>query len=288
MPDKEFKAGVHDVMVDGQPITLQPQDRFEAAIRAAAQLDDDSRWQQWTDKPRRMESHRAQGPLHLMNFVTAEFAGPGKTGQSAPVSPIGLRDDEYFAHETAALYDQERGIILLESGLFGMGPGAIKTYFRQFDRNCIISLCRHLDPEATAKARSFQVFRELHLQVSMGEVSELERRLGTGVIQSLGKDYRAQVIDIVIKCSRSKGATLEEGRMKGIIEAVINSRGDEIYEKCKVKGRAEEDEHLELIDLIAEPLKSERRLRVDPVTRKVFHVDKWDALIDIHAEFTQE
>ena len=160
MPDKEFKAGVHDVMVDSQPITLQSQDRFRAAILATAELDSGARWQQWTDKPRRLEAYRSHGTLHLMNFVTAEFAGPGRTGQSVPVSPIGLLDGEYFAHETAALYDPAQGILLLESGLGGMGPGAIKTYFRHFDRNCIVSLLRHVDPKATAKASRFQVFRE--------------------------------------------------------------------------------------------------------------------------------
>lgn len=287
MPDKEFKAGVHDVMVDDQSITLQSRDSFEAAIRKTAGLSTNLRWHEPPGKPRRMESYQADGPLHLMNFVTAEFAGPGRTGQSAPVSPIGLRDGEYFAHETAALYDPERGILILETGVGGMGPGAIKTYFREFSPDCVVSLPRRIDQDAAARARRFQVYRRLHLQVSMGPVSEYERRLGTGVLQSLGDGYHAQLIDIVLKCSRRKDDSLTESRMKSIIEAVTNSSDDLNYEKVQVYGREEEDDHLELIDLIAQPLKSKASLSIDPATRKVFHEDKWEALINMHSEFTQ-
>lgn len=288
MPDKEFKAGVHDVMVEGQPMTLQSQDRFKAAIQAVAQLGTDARWLPWTDKPRRMESHRLHRSLHLMNFVTAEFAGPGRTGQSVPVSPIGLGEGEYFAHETAALYDPAQGILLLESGIGGMGPGAIKTYFRQFDPTCIITLPRRIDSDAATKARRFQVIRRLHLQVSMGPVSEVERRLGTEVLQSLGEGYHAQLIDVVLRCGRTRDATLSSGRIRATIDAVIQNSSDQNYESCKVYGKEDEDEPLELIDLIAQPLKSTRNLSVDSDTRKIVHEDKWDALINMHTEFSQQ
>lgn len=274
-------------MVDGQSITLQPRDSFESAIRATAELGIDARWQHWDDKPRRMDGYSPHGPLHLMNFVTAEYIGPGRTGQSTRVSPIRLQDNEYFAHETAALYDPAEGILLLESSLGGMGPGAIKTYFRRFDRTCIISLRRRVDDEAVAKARRFQVFRQLHLRVSMGSVSQIERQSGTEVLQSLGEGFHAQEIDIVIKASRTKGASLTEELIRPIIEAVRQQKDKLNYERVRVYGREEEDERFELIDIVSEPLKSEQSLFVDPETRKVSHEDKWEALINMHDEFTQ-
>lgn len=287
MPDKEFKAGVYDVMVDGNSITLQSHDVFRTAVETTAERSTDERWQQWSDKPRRLEACRPHGSMLLMNFVTAEFAGPGRTRQAAPVSPIGLREGEYFAHETAALYDPELGVVLLESGMGGMGPGAIKAYFRFFHPNCNVNLCRRVDPEATAKARSFQVFRQLHLRVAIGPVSEYERRLGTGVLQTLGDDYKAQVIDIVLKCRRAKDGTLDDGRLRAMMDVVTGDGGGNIYERVQVQGRAEEDERLELIDLISQPLKSARNLPIDPMSRQISHKDKWDALINMHAEFTQ-
>lgn len=286
MPEKAFKARLHDVIVDDVAITALSDDAFELAIETVGALDLSARWMELRDRPRRLENYEKRGRLHLMNFMTAEFAGPGKTGDSTPVAPMGLESNEYYAHETAALYDPQQGIVLLESGVGGMGPGAIKMYFRNFANRCDVTLSPRVDGDASVRARRFQQFRSLQLRVSMGPATARDTEMGTGTLQGLGKHFHAQQIDVIVKAGRTKSDSLAINMIRSVIDNVVNRRDETHIQGCKVYGHEHEDDPYELIDLIAQPIKNEWRLPIDPDTRKVSHNHKWDALVKIHGEIT--
>ncbi len=67
-------------------------------------------------KGRRLEHYEERDGYELLNLVTTEFGGPGRSKQEGPAAHMGLGTDEFFSHETAVLYD----------------PGTVGHYFERF------------------------------------------------------------------------------------------------------------------------------------------------------------
>ena len=283
MPDKSFKVSIYEVKLPDD--TGQAQFPFRNAIEGACAQPLEERYLFVNGKGRRLENHDRHEDCYLLNFVSLEFTGPGRSRPRTEAVPINLDPDESFAHETAMLYDPESSLALIESTQSGMGPGAMAEYFEEFANQTEYLLIPQLDNEAGARARSYQTIRSVIMRVNIGPVTEADRAAGIGVIKSLGEEYDAGFMDIEIRALRERKRTLSLQNVWRSINSILGSNDPNNVTQLKVNGREHDDDPLEVIDLIQHREKRERTLRVDDTTRKVPHEDRWNSLVDIRREF---
>lgn len=288
MPEKSFKANIYDVGVRNSETPGQ-KTPFETAIQEALGRPLIERYVNLSPKARRLEHDDKREGCYLLNFVTFEFAGPGRSTPETRAVPIDLNPRESFAHETAMLFDPETRLAFLESTSVGVREGAIADYFGRFaSSDTEYILTPRLDDDAAAKARGFQTIRSIIMRVAMGPVTEADHEAGIGVIKGFGEDYSAGYINIEIKAQRERGRTLSWDNIWRTVDNIIgptSSENKSTVTQLKMEGRVHDDDPLELIDLIQHREKRERPLPVDEDSRKVLHEDRWKALLEIRQEF---
>ena len=213
MPEKRFRVNIYDV---GFSEGAAHGTTFNTAVDIAVALPLDERYGVANGKGRRLEHHAQQGGVYLLNFITFEFAGPGRSRPVTPAQPIALGTDESFAHETAMLYDPNVDLAFVESTQGGMGPGAIASYFEELaGAGTKYLLLPRLDDEAAARARRHQTIRSLNIRIGMGTITGADHAAGTGAIKAFGQEFDAGQIDIEIKSLREKNHSLLPGRVGG-------------------------------------------------------------------------
>ena len=198
MKAKPFKANIFDVDVGGDEAGGQLP--FAKAIERVRALPLGDRVKNVKLKDRRLEHHDQHQGCFLLNFTTFDFPGPGRVSQPTPAVPIGLREDEFFANETAMLYDPDEELAFVEAMRGGMGAGAIADYFEWFaGRATAYRLIPRLDPEAAARARRQRQFRKVVMRVALGPVSAVDRDGDVGAIEALGEAFGARFVDVELK-----------------------------------------------------------------------------------------
>lgn len=283
MPVKTFKANLYVVRAGDSEEPLDD-DSLQVAIKTATSMDLRRRAKLVNDKVRRIENYELAKDFWLLNFVTAEFSGPGRTATDAPTEPIELASDENFAHETAMLYDPRHQIVLLESGVGGMGAGAIRQYFSSFIEGSTFRFALRVDEEASARARRFQEIRRMEYRVAVGPPSAIDEQAGMGAINSFASLHDANEVTVVVKAERSKSSSLSLGHVLSTLGNLIGNRDEHHVTGLKVYGRENEDDRLEEINLFFPTTKSEKNLQVDENARKIMHELRWNALREIHGE----
>lgn len=281
MPVKSFKANLYDVRAGDSDEPLAD-DTLLSAIEEAASMYLADRSKLVHDKLRRLERYEQSKDFWMLNFVTAEFAGPGRTAVGTPTEPIELGSDENFAHETAMLYDPRRQIVLLESGVGGMGPGAVIQYLASFGERPKFRLEPRLDGDASARARRFNEIRRMEYRVVVGPPSEIDEKAGMGAINAFASLHDANEVTIVVKTERSKSRSLSLGHVLSTLRNLVGNRDEHHVTGLKVYGRENEDDRLEEINLFVPTIRRETTLQVDEIVRKVKHELRWDALKDFH------
>ena len=130
MPEKTFRVNVYQVELTGNEDAHQLP--FHNAIEAAIGLPLAQRYREVNEKGRRLENYERRDGCFLLNFVTGQYDGPGRTSPQAAVVPIPLAPNETFAYETAMLYAPAERMVLVESSVGGMGASAVANYFEAF------------------------------------------------------------------------------------------------------------------------------------------------------------
>ena len=290
MPDKSFKVNVYEVTLPDEDDDDMPDASgdipFSDAIENAWDWTLPDRLENIGGKTRRLENYEKGDGYYLLNFVTHEFTGPGRSGLETEAVPMGLEENENFSHQTAMLYDPDLNLAFVESTQSGMRAGAIARYFREFSSPLTeYQLIPRLDDDAAARARRHQTIRSLTMRVAMGPVTDADRDAGTGAIKSFGEGFGAGSIDIVIKAQRERGRSLSLGRVWQTVNPILGDVDENNVTQLKVYGREHEDDGLELIDLIQHREKRERMLPVDDIERNVPYQYRWNALLEVRQEF---
>ena len=286
MPTKSFKVNIYEV--GRVPADDGPETEFDQAVRAVCGLELGERERNIGGKFRRIESWDAVGEVLLVNFVSLEYAGPGRALRGQPVQAIALRNNESFAPETAMLYDPDSRLAFLESLRGGVTPGIVARYFQHFTpERADYFLTPRADHDAAARARRHQTIRNVEMRVSLGRITERDRAAGLGVIEGLGEGYGASVIDIIIKSERRRGRSLPTDRIRRLFAGLLNDNNEvsPAVEKFRVSGKEADDDPMELIDLIQHREHREFELEIDAVARRVPHRTRWDALLAARRNF---
>ena len=174
MPEKPFTVNIYKVVVhdDDERQFRMMDNSFSAAIEASCAASFADKNKDVDGKMRRLEHYTQHGDFHLLNFATAAFDGPGHFSQTTQVAPFGIDPDEYFAHETAMLYDPDQHLAFLESSQRGMSRTTVARYFMRFaPPKTRYELLPVLDDEASARARRYKTIRKLEVSAALHGVS---------------------------------------------------------------------------------------------------------------------
>lgn len=279
--EKEFKVGVFDIEVEGSnPLP------FSQAIEKAWGSSLENRVKNVNRKERRLEHYEERNGCLLLNLVTLDFPGPGRSRPDTSAVSINLEPEELFSQETAMLYDPEEKLAFVESTLAGMGHGAIAHYFSSFANSMTqYQLIPRLDEEAATRARRHRVIRSLTMRVALGPATKADREAGINVFEAFGKEHGARFIDIEIKAGTERTSSLVRNKIQNLIPRLLAASKEGKITHLKLKGKEHDDDALELIDLIQHREKRVRSLLVSPDERKILHEDRWNALEQVRREF---
>ena len=89
MPEKMFRVNIYDVGLDSNSST--PPIPFHEAIISATGQSLQDREKNVNGKWRRLEAHRRNGDIFLVNFVTFEYSGPGRVRSGRPTRDIAMQ-----------------------------------------------------------------------------------------------------------------------------------------------------------------------------------------------------
>lgn len=283
MPETSFKINVYDVEYpkdDGDAPLFS--DTLDTIVSSPLP----ERFREVGNKGHRLEHHQMSDGCYLLNFVTLAFAGPGRSTPLKAAQPIALQEDESFANETAALYDPETDLVLLESSRNGMGQGAFARYISLFsDPKTQYALTPRLDDDAAARARRHQIMRSFTMRLSMGPVTELDRESGLSTAKAMGEDYGAGTIEVTFKAERERDRSLIRDTVWQGLTRILGNRESSGVTMLKVSGRENEDDPIELIDLIQHREKRQFILEIDGASRKTPHARRWETLLSARREF---
>ena len=287
MPEKPFTVNIYQVVVkndDEQQLRLVD-NSFDAAIAAACTSSFDDKTHDVNGKICRLENEDRQKDCCLLNFATGAFDGPGHFRQTTQVVPFGLQQDESFAHETAMLYDPEDNLVFLESSQRGMSRVTIARYFMKFALSKTnYELIPVLDNEAASRARHYKTIRSLTIGVALPAFTKTDREEGVGVIQAVGEHFGADFIEMKIE-AEPKRNTLFVDKFWETVDFIRGHDESDSISTLTIDGREFDEDDFALIDLIQHREKRTRILQVDNVERKVPHVNRWQALVQIRKEF---
>ena len=283
MPNKSFIINVYDVCTsdDGTP--------FADAIDVALSLPLGERERTVRGRQRRVEHHDKRAEGYLLTFATFAFAGPGRVRTGTPIISMGLSSDEFYADDTAALYDPVLNMAFIESTLSGMLSGAIGDYFQKFaepSTGTEYQLIPRLDDEAATRARKFQTIRSLEMRVSMGPVTSIDQASGVSPIKAFGEDFDAGTIDITLNARRERTHSLFFGKIWGVLDAISGDGNRNNVTRLVIGGKEDDETPKEFIDLIQHRERRTLSLPVDATERRIFYGDRWKALIQIRNDFT--
>ena len=289
MPNKPFKVDIYDVRL---PEIENEEDEngtqpvpFEDAINTARNEPLHNRYKIVNGKGRRLEHHRLDQYSYLLNFLTFEYSGPGRSETTTPAVPNNLNPDEYFTVETSMLYDPQLQIAFVESSLTGMRYGALARYFREFsDPRTEYLMYPRIDDDAAARARRFQTIRGFTMHVRAGAITDADHQAGVDPFKVVAEEFGAGVFKLEFRAGRRRDESLVPQRVWRAVDA-FNDTNSSSVSKLELYGREHDDEPLEPIDLIQHRERYARPLLVDDITRAIPHRDRWDALLGIRQEF---
>lgn len=289
MTYKKFRANIFYVRVpeDAPPGHLP----FAAAIRKVAKMPLAKREMYIEPKRRRLEQVKETAGVFLMNFMTFNYPGPGRIETGQKSQSFNLKSNQYFAAETAVLYDPDESVAFIESSPGGMSSGPMAKYLAAFaGGKSVYMMDPVVDEDASARARRFRSIRKIEVRASLGQPGRADRKAGHDVTAALRdlasyKDgFGARVVDIVMHVGPDRKGSLLIAPIQQLVSSVTGSAENDI-QRLRVHGRENEEDAIEMIDVLQQRERRERNLLVDPVERKILIDVRWDALLDIHKDF---
>jgi len=283
---QNFKAKFYRV----ERMSKDPSERLEDIIDRVFNMEMNERSRAAGGYPVRLEEHRTQGEYVLMNFIRMRYDGPGKAREGDQLHEIPMENDEYFAYQTAALYEPGSERFVIEASRAAPGASGIASYFTQFARDAAdgILLAPILDPDAAARIRRKGFIRRLEVRVALGAAGQADAKMDVDPIAVFGNDFDARFCDLTFSVGRERDRFLDRASILERLPNWLRRVDSGAVTKLKVLGKEDEDSESELIDLIGHQEKREREMSVDQTTRDIPLERRWEALIEFFREVKLE
>ena len=269
-------------------------DAFMNAIQVAQRLDDlNNRVKRVHGTPRRLENPvRTDGNALLLHFTTGHYSGPGHANQHTPVASFQMDPDDFFAHDTAMLFDCRNYLAFVESRRPGMSGGAIAYYFSRFaNRGWRFYLTPRLDPTARRKALKKSLINNLHIRWIVGPTSREEvEEYGNeiSILNELGERFGCSMIDTTLKVHHGSGQRLNITHARRFLNRALRAAANDRVTSLRLSGRDDGDLRAEILDLLQHREQRERQLEVDPISRKIDLEVRWQNLMEIWQQYLDD
>lgn len=230
-------------------------------------------------------------PYWLLDFTKIRFEhGPGKASREEPIEGFELDSDQGFGEETAALYDPNRQVMLIQYNHHGVRSGIIKNYFSLYghDQNRAGSyeFNIRMDENADARFAQKQVITKMHFKIAPPRITGAFRANNVSLGHSLdvSDHLGAETIEIIVSAGRSMNAALSFARATALIRQLMRMRPagdgeDPAVSKLEVVGRDSEADAIDVVDLLRPKLEQRIGDLVLGDDRRYTQQSRWDGLL---------
>lgn len=197
--------------IDWTPQTAQ---KLSDTLDDFALLSLDKRWrndirlEQVINVPQ--NSVRRLPEIYHLDFVKKREVGPGKLGNSAPVSGIQMRQDEDFGEETAAIYVPSKKWLLILNNQAGIGPSRMTEYFNAIDpgssKQFAYSASARLDPTVLKRLGGMSNLTSVDITATVDALGATNDAVGLAVAQAT-KTAQAKRISITLGANEGRKKT---------------------------------------------------------------------------------
>lgn len=233
------------------------------------------------------------------NWIYMDFArgrpghGPGRMGRDLPMQGIELEEGYIFGEDTAMIYDADTRCAAVQYNHYGPRASHIYSYLGAADRSrgglralragegdeerCGYRFASVLKPEAYARLREFEIFREFEFAISVPGARACDQEAGRSLSSILDAPLPGGIDTIQVKMKAAGPRNSDLGR-EGVMGYVTDLRrmGAEV-KRLMVKGKATEGAPIDEIDLIEERLSGDTPIRMGRGLRYTTE-DRWRAL----------
>ena len=230
-------------------------------------------------------------PYWLLDFTKIRFEhGPGKASRGDPIEGFELEVDQGFGEETAALYDPERRVMLIQYNHYGARSTIIENYFGLYGhaQNEIrgYDFDIRLDENADVRFAKKQTITKMHFKIAPPRMTKAQRSgnvsLGRAIDVSSG--LGAESIEVVVSAGRGVDATLSLAQATALIRRLMGLRQrkdqESVLSKLEISGRDSPLEPLDVVDLLRPKLVQHiGDLVLSPIDRRYTLRSRWDGLL---------
>lgn len=230
-------------------------------------------------------------PYWLLDFTKIRFEhGPGKASRHQPIEGFELDADQGFGEETAALYDPQRHVILIQYNHYGVRSGVIKNYFSLYghDQNEVGSyeFNIRMDDSADVRFAQKQIITKMHFKIAPPRMTNAQRRGNVSLGRSLdvSDNLGAETIEVIVSAGRGGNSSLSFDRAGALVRRLMHMRpnGDDrepVLSKLEIAGRDSPVDPLDVVDL----LKPKLEQRIGDLAlgddRRYTQRSRWNGLI---------
>ncbi len=221
----------------------------------------------------------------LLDFIRIRFDnGPGKASRTEEIQGFDLDDDDGFGEETAALYDAQKRVLIIQYNHNGPRSSRIGSYFNTFDPQILhdYQFWAKLDDSTSAKLGSKSIIKKFTVKIAPSKLSAQQRNSGVGMSKAMAvSDYlNGQHIEITVSSSNSPNSKLNLANAIAFATSLLGYKDIEgVIEKLEIVGKSSPTAKSEAIDLLLEKLEvCVGNLEMGP-DRRYTTRSRWNGLI---------
>jgi hypothetical protein len=223
-------------------------------------------------------------PFWLLDFTNIRFRnGPGRANRLAPMTGFNIGPNDGFGEETAALYDPQNRVLLVQYNHHGPRASGICSYVNSFDPNSThdYQFTIRINANAAVQLNRTSILKKIEARITPPKISTAMRNSGTSLGRALviSDDIGGNTIEISISAGRVRNAKLNFQKARDFITAMQQMMNiDGAVEKLEVSGQVTQGSRVEVIDLIEEKIEADiSNLTLGPDLRYT-QSSRWEAL----------
>ncbi|MBU2847300.1 hypothetical protein HF925_01635 [Acidithiobacillus ferriphilus] len=219
----------------------------------------------------RAEDVQETSDFRFVDFIRMRGThGPGKASEQLAVSGFSFNPGEFFAEETALLYDASLNTVFIQYNHHGVRAGSISEYFSAYTNNpeSSIKFLPKLRRDAERRLRSKSIFKSIDILVAPATLQSSDNELSVNsALAILAQSSGAQKIEITLRAKRGKNESLDWRNANNIINWIREKIPSGAISTARIQAKENADSDIELIDLLADRLCSTHPINVGPDLR---------------------
>ncbi|WP_291517509.1 DUF6731 family protein [Acidovorax sp.] len=217
--------------------------KLSATLEEFAQLPIEDRWRGdiRLDRVERVAGDAALpvDAFHL-DFAKSRDIGPGKISPHAVISDVGLRREEFFGEETAAIYIPKKRWLCVLHNQYGTGPSRIAEYLNALDpgsnnRRFDYEVVPKIDARALQRMQGMKHLSEVTVSANVGAFEDANDDVGESVKEAATAARAMRLhLKLVANPAHKRGGFLDLGVVRKLVDSMLKQPDD--VDRLEVKG----------------------------------------------------